>query len=396
MKLIVLSKAMREIIKQTVSILLFVFCVISCNNNKNIIIIDDEDAEEVLFEDVATDINIVPLIADEPIGECKVLLCYGNEILMSDVTGECIYYFVDGKLKSKLKSVGRGRGEYLGIKNFDYSPDTKTLLIAPAGGIDDSENSEGSTTIMKYSVPDMKYIGNITFEGNCMFFARHSEKSIIASVTNGSMEKCRIILVDIENGNITKEICRQSFYSYLQSDAMMTGIKNLNTTFCIPGYTSTIYHCNETDITEQYTFSFGSKNIPKEYLDFDLSSNDYFLSLMRFMSSEDANDCLEGGFMPAVRDSSVSFRYNRALGGFHDHYYKYENGQVFNYYGFHLPGLWIPILPKCVTEKGYATVLSGPIERLRNQETASKLAEEIIDAIKQQSDDNPVILFYTL
>jgi hypothetical protein len=57
--------------------------------------VDDDDAVEVAFEDVTTDVRIVPLISDDPLGACNELHCYGNEVLMSDRNGEYIYYFVD-------------------------------------------------------------------------------------------------------------------------------------------------------------------------------------------------------------------------------------------------------------------------------------------------------------
>ena len=78
----------------------------------DVLVVDDDDAVEVVFEDVATDIRIVPLISDEPIGGCSELHCYGNEVFMSDKSTEYLYYFVDGKLVSTLHAVGRGPGEY--------------------------------------------------------------------------------------------------------------------------------------------------------------------------------------------------------------------------------------------------------------------------------------------
>ena len=99
--------------------------------------VDDDDAVEVAFEDVATDVRIVPLISDDPIGACRELHCYGNEVLMSDRNGEYIYYFVDGKLKSTLHAVGRGPGEYTSIAHFTYSPTKKLLLVSAIGDINE-------------------------------------------------------------------------------------------------------------------------------------------------------------------------------------------------------------------------------------------------------------------
>lgn len=69
-------------IRLAYTLLLPTVLLISCKqNDPDVVIVDDDDAVEVNFEDVATDIRVVPLVSDEPIGGCRLIQCYGNELL---------------------------------------------------------------------------------------------------------------------------------------------------------------------------------------------------------------------------------------------------------------------------------------------------------------------------
>ena len=68
---------------------------ISCKQKySDVVIIDDDDAVEVKFEDVATNLQIVPIISDTVLGSCARIVCYDNETLILEKTGKSIYYIV--------------------------------------------------------------------------------------------------------------------------------------------------------------------------------------------------------------------------------------------------------------------------------------------------------------
>ena len=366
-------------------------------------VVDDDDAVEVAFEDVATDIRIVPLISDEPIGGCSELHCYGNEVFMSDKSTEYLYYFVDGKLVSTLHAVGRGPGEYLGITHFAYSPTKKQLFISAVGAIDATTSS---LYIMKYSVPDLKYIGKVAFEGNLMSMACHDGDKIIsyavppmdinAIVEGTAADTCRIQVSDVETGKIIKRLTDISYYDLLQGDLLLTNCGNMSSTFCVCDYVNKVYHYEDDRLELAFSFTFGKRNIPQSYLD-PAKGAQGLGELLEFMMSDQARDVLEGGFYPIVDGNKCSFWYHKALETPRDHYYRNENGNVVNYCGFRPKGMNIPILPKSVSGNGYVAIIEGTTDfKFQDSGERSDFSSQLEKTMNAQNLNNPVLVFYNI
>ena len=142
-------KTLRLLVSMTACVMLFAECKKENTVHNGVLsITDSSESQEVAFEDVATDISIVPLICDEPIDGINSVKCYGSRAVMRATGAESIYIFDDGKLTAKLNKVGRGRGEYTIISSFVYSPSTNILYVQGAGSM-----------ILKYSVPEMEHLG---------------------------------------------------------------------------------------------------------------------------------------------------------------------------------------------------------------------------------------------
>ena len=390
----------------------FIVCtmlsIIGCGNVavQDVPVVDDDDAVEVAFEDVTTDVRIVPLISDDPIGACKELHCYGNEVLMSDQNSEYIYYFVDGKLKSTLHAVGRGPGEYTSIAHFTYSPTKKLILVSAVGDVDEFMGSANSM-VMKYSVPDMKYVGKISVEGKLSVMSCQDGDKILSvgtplqlsleSFDENSVDTCRIILSDIETGETIRKIADVSYYDFLQSDILQSKGKNLSNNVCIGGYVNKLFHYEGNKQELVFAFTFGKKNIPQKHFELDQPTSKAIMDLLEFMMSEPAKDCLEGGFWPMVDGNRYSFWYHKALEHYRDHYFRYENSETVNYCGFRAKGTNIPLLPKSVDDDTYVAIVEGSPESLfAFSNDRSTFSADLEKVMKSQTLNNPVLIYYKI
>lgn len=89
-------------------VFLYVGCKkITVSEMDRISITDPASFVDVAFEDVATDIRVVPLISEEPIDQCGEIKCYGKETFIRSVDRRTLYYFNEGQMISKLNRVGR-------------------------------------------------------------------------------------------------------------------------------------------------------------------------------------------------------------------------------------------------------------------------------------------------
>ena len=367
--------------------------------------VDDADAVEVAFEDVTTDVRIVPLISDEPIGACRRMICCDNEVLIADNSGEYVYYFVDGKLVSTLHAVGRGPGEYASVSHFAYSSKKKELWIATVSDLDNILNIT-SMTIMKYSVPDMKYKGKMNVEGLISHLACIDGDKIltigsplkISNLTEESVDTCRINLVDSETGETIRKLCDVSYYDYLQSDILQAPGENMGVNVCVCGYINKIFHFEGNRTEMPFAFTFGVKNIPEKYFDLGQPTAQALTGIIEYMMSDPAKeDCLEGGFFPIVDGDRYSFWYHKALSSYRDHYFRYENGETVNYCGFRGKGMNAPVLPKSVAGKSYVAIIEGDPESVfSDTKDRSQFSADLEKTMKAQNLNNPVLVYYSI
>ena len=380
--------------------------IISCGKtvDPGVVLVDDNDAVEVAFEDVATDVKIVPLISDDPIGGCRRMLCYGNEVFIADNSGEYVYYFVDGKLQSTLHAVGRGPGEYSSVSHFAYSPKKKELWIATVGNIDDILNIS-TMMVMKYSVPDMKYKGRVSVEGLVSSMSCQDGDKIftlgspmkLSDLTEESVDTCRIILSDAETGETICKLKDVSYYDYMQSEILIAHGANMSNNICVCGYVNSLYHFEGDKAEKAFEFTFGDKNIPAKHFDLGQPTAQALMGLIEYMLSEQAQDCLEGGIYPRVDGNRYSFWYHKATSAPYDHFFSYEKGESVNYYGFVPKGMNGSILPKTVSDDGYVAVVEGDAESMFDDSgERSEFSAELEKTMKAQHLDNPVLIFYNI
>ena len=78
-------------------------------------------------------------------------------------------------------------------------------------------------------------------------------------------------------------------------------------------------------------------------------------------------------------------------------YYRHTKNSDTNLKGFHVPGLKKPILPMCVTDEGYIMAFEVTSDMIIDPDTEpSPLAKQIIKAMDEQRDENPVLVYFDI
>ena len=351
------------------------------------VIIDGDKAIDVQFEDVATNVRVVPLVGDVPIEDFVKVEMYGKEMLAMNGAQNHVYYFKENELQGILKAVGRGRGEYITLGEMLYDQDQKVLYVT---------HLNDRKEILEYSVPDMKYIKTLHSPLSIGSMRFYDNKTFLVS-TKDENKQCRLFLFDIESEKILQEVCELTSYQYEQSLNVLSCFNKKNHLISLFGTTNRLCNfSNNSDSLEiLFTFNYGSK------------AADYVYHAPT-KTSADANELLKyrnenGGtyanfYFPRKLKNGVSFWYSTLERKKKNYrYYRIEKDTEINYKGFHISGLKTLIYPSCICDQGYATIISGPVDKVvETGETQSQLAKQILETMNSQNDSNPIIVYYDM
>lgn len=368
-----------------------------CKSSKkeNVLVIDPESAENVYLEDVATDIRVVPLKADEPLDKGGQIECYGNEVFIRSTDMKMAYYYVDGVLTAKLNAAGRGPGEYNYAYDIHYSPDHKELYVR--------DLSSSSTSIHKYSVPDMKYIGTFSLNMGFASMTEFDDSRLFVTGTYDTDEgKTNFFfgLADRNSGEVERIDTTQSSVlgSYADKNRAFRS-DNRIMSYCGP--VNRICSVDEKGgISDLLSYTLLGHEIDAEKIEWDYKDMQTYLKALLYVLQSDR---MLGGQFAQTKDGAVTFWYGDAqtvaTGAEPTYYVSIKDGKIGQHYtGFGVRGLNIPILPYCTDSKGgYVMILQNDPETIRDDSVeASPLAKEILSALAAQPDDNPILVYFTL
>ena len=372
----------RKVLLEMPIILAFIGCK---DDTSDVLVVNDDDAQEVWFEDVTSNVKVVPLKSKEPIGSIKNLLCIDNEIIALDNDNSTIYYFDNGTLVSKMNHLGRGRGEYLEIRRYTYSPSRKEMYVI------------SGKSILRYSVPSMQYVGTTQVEGNINYLSIHDNDNFFASFN--AEGKSMTALIDIRTGKVTKKIEQISSYNNEESDISMSSYSMKNHYYAKEDYINTIVSVNQDNEAKTLLrYNFGDKSIPEKYINYDPGDLQIIAELFEYMM-ENGNTRLQGNQYLKIKGDNISFWYYHSTGSIGEkYYYQYNiNSKIStNLKGFRIKGISRPVLPFAVTDDGYVALFEGDPNWFKTDEDKSPLAQQILEGMEKQEMNNPVLLFYEI
>lgn len=376
----------------TATVMLFTECKKTASFENFVSITDCDQAQKVAFEDVATDIRIVPLISDEPVGGCSCVKCYGSMVLVLADQAKSLYIFEDGKQIAHLCKVGRGRGEYTLIGDFVYSPKNKLLYIKGAAGINH---------VLVYSFPDLQFLRSFD-GGDFTAFAEHDDSTLICRMAYEEDCKYADYFVSTKTGEklgFVKEVgltslmynTEMNYYTPEHRILLETG--SVNTISEIPAKIGE----KERIIRK---FDFGDKSISSKYDSINLE-DDLNSLLTDFMQSILTNSETILNINKAVAtEGSVSFWYSSLVKGKDATYCRInDNDEMVRYCGFKASGTKTGLFATTVTEKGeYVALVEGLPETLFDEESdeRSEFSAKLEKTMKAQAFNNPVLIYYNI
>lgn len=371
--------------KGTLIVMSALFAVIGCKKETlEVVVVNDEDAQEVWFEDLASNVKVVPLISEEPIGSIRSLLCNGNEVMALDNDKATLYYFDNGVLISKMNHLGRGRGEYLEIKRFTYSPLRKELYVT------------SGKDILRYSVPRMQYVGTIEVDGLINYLSIHDENNFFVAINIGT--KSYTALIDINTGKVTKKIEEITPYASEESDYSMSCYSMQNHYYAIEDNINTIVALDKhNEIRTLLKYNFGDKSIPAKYLNYDRGDFEKLAEYFQYMM-DNGSTRLQGNQLIRVENDDISFWYYYSVQPAIKYYYRYNTNTntSTNLKGFRIKGINRPVIPTALSDSGYVTLFEGDPGWYKTDEEPSSLATTILEKMKNQELNNPVLIYYEM
>lgn len=351
------------------------------------VIIDGDKAIDVQFEDVATNVSVFPLVGDNPIEDFVKVEMYGNEMLGMNSTQQRVYYFKNNVLEGVLNAVGRGRGEYMTLGEMLYDQDQHILYVT---------HLNDRTEILKYSVPDMKYIGTLHAPLSIGSMRLYDSKTFLIS-TKDEQQQCGIFLFDIVSEKILQEVCELTSYQYEQSLNVLSSFNKKNHLISLFGTTNRLcnFSYNSDSLEILFSFNYGATAADYVYQAPTKSAQDAN-KLARYLN-ENAGT-YANFYFPRKLKNGVSFWYSTLQRRKKNYrYYRIEKDTEINYKGFHIKGLNTLIYPSCICEQGYATIIQGPVDKIMvPEEEESPLAKKILETMNSQNDSNPIIVYYDI
>lgn len=284
---------LRRCVVSVVSVLCFLFY--SCDGTS---VVNVDNVDIVDLDDIRSDIQIIPIKCNVPMDGIDRSIAYDDYIFLLGSSWKTIYCVQKDSVISILDAAGRGRGEYSYISDYAYSQEEHVLYV------------RGDGKLLRYSVPDMEFIGSIETDmtSKTMIFLNPDE--ILANCSfyedNGKDVYSGFCRVASKTGEILERYYRLDFIS--QRMLMHWDMIPMDGGFIYPESSLTLnrimfFDSSKGTSKELFSYSFNSDwKVSKRLV--KLAQND---RLRYVVESYDEPRRLEGGHFPSLNDSTLVF-----------------------------------------------------------------------------------------
>ena len=379
--------------------------VVGCSSggNRGVDVIEDSDIHDVGdLTEIACDFVVKPLKSSEPIDGIGGIKFWGDKALARSNDNRKLLCFDDYNLSAVLDKLGRGPGEYIYLSDFSYDIREGLLYIG------------NDSLICIYDANTMDFIRKqyVTFNiqnllnvgSKMLYYGLDIDESRRRDMPDSYNATHSVVLTDRaewdiqENATVLNQ--HSNYHRTIFGYPQVFYINPMNMSFCLPGYVNRIVTFDNDSVTDVYRFRLASNNskILEKYadeesfidLDLDEFRDDYVNLLIN-------GPYLENVYNIIVDGNTVSCRldyYPKGLTGPSAYYYLVHNESGTNVYkSLKIPGLAMKVEPTgCHDNRNVAIIENLGEDAIDEYAEMSPLAKQIIDELKKQNDENPVLV----
>lgn len=342
------------------------------------------EVEEVWLNDIATDIEILPIVADYPLESFFAICGSDSEFVALDENLQTLYYVVDNRVVSKLKTVGRGPREYRNITDIAYSSADKTLYAY----------SPDRQSIYCYKMPGFEFAGKRDLKQDVNAMILLDDKNLL--LTGYDYDSCAqsgIYRYNLESGAIDR-IIENNYVGNTYTSTSSFCKKDGRVYFVMPGSGNTIYQYNGTALQPFARIDYGSFNFDNDLCNIDGSKTE---DMIKYFSYTEEKDFAIGCYFLDVNGSSITYWHSPHISKKYRKYYTVCKGEESRNYSISIASLNYKYFPMMIENGVYTTIIQGDWEsKIKPDEPLSPLAQRIVEAMKKQNDYNPILLRFRL
>ena len=395
-------------------LVLSVMAVVGCSGSSSSLDVDVLTDNEIFkvgdLTEIACDFKVYPLKADIPMDGIGGIKCWGDKAFARSNDNKKLLCFDKYKLYAVLDKLGRGPGEYIYLSDFSY--DAKEDLIYVGN----------DSLICVYDARTMDFIRKqfVTFDiqnllnvgDKMLYYGFDIDESRKRQADREYNPTESVILADRGEWDLKNNSTVLNQHSYyhriIYGFPQLFYVNPQNMSFCLPGYVNRIVTFDNDSVTDVYRFRIESNDnkIIDKYQDeksfsgisYDDLMNDYVEMILgggRFIDNV-YNIIVDNGTISfrvdyATFDALISAEEIDSDSGFL--YWVHNNSGTKAYKSLRIPGLRRNINPTgCHDNRNVAIIENLGEDVIDELSDMSPLAKQIVDELKKQNDDNPVVL----
>ena len=355
--------------------------------------------------EIAFDFKVHPLKCDGPLDGIGGVKSWDDVMLARTNDDRKILRFDNYQLTAVLDRLGRGPGEYYFIEDFTYDAVNNCIYI------------ENDSNLVTYDAQTMEFKGkqrvniniqNVLNVGDKMLYYGFYLDEYNRKSSEGTMNlpKESMILVDRDERDLKKGVVlyRESYLQRLTMgypELFFVNPKNYST--CLTGFVNRIVTFDDLEkVTDVYRFKLGTASIPsdaEEIFEKEEMTPQELTHAMTAISQAISGDLsISNVYNIMVDNGTVSFRvtYRSAdmLGSDSRYlYWVHKDDGTKVYKHLRIPGLAQDVDPTGANGNHQIAIIENLGDMAIDKSVPmSPLAQQIIDELQKQNDDNPVML----